>query len=63
MGVRAMNLLPQADKFFLESARRSQQHARRELDTLYANIEETRRIIHASRKLLDRLAATSKLPT
>jgi hypothetical protein len=43
------------DHQFIESARRSQLRAESQLDSLQSTIAETRRVLEASRKLLEKL--------
>ncbi|ESZ56524.1 hypothetical protein [Mesorhizobium sp. L103C131B0] len=44
------------DHQFIESARRSQLRAESQLDSLQSTIAETRRVLEASRKLLEKIA-------
>ncbi|ESX09633.1 hypothetical protein X766_33435 [Mesorhizobium sp. LSJC255A00] len=46
----------ESDHQFIEGARRSQRWAERELESLQSTIQETRRILEASRKLLEKIA-------
>ncbi|ESW86656.1 hypothetical protein X769_19405 [Mesorhizobium sp. LSJC268A00] len=43
------------DHQFIESARRSQLRAESQLDSLQSTIAETRRVLEASRKLLEKI--------
>ncbi|ESZ54617.1 hypothetical protein X727_33375 [Mesorhizobium sp. L103C119B0] len=50
------------DHQFIESARRGQRWAERELESLQSTIQETRRILEASRKLLAKIAERKDHP-
>ncbi|RWM70081.1 MAG: hypothetical protein EOR81_32585 [Mesorhizobium sp.] len=49
------------DNFDLEAARLNESRARADIDDLRQTINDTRRLILASRKLLDRIAADDTL--
>ncbi|ESX15625.1 hypothetical protein X766_24385 [Mesorhizobium sp. LSJC255A00] len=54
--LRGMKDKWESDHQFVEGARRSQRWAERELESLQSTIQETRRVLEASRKLLEKIA-------
>ncbi|ESX09411.1 hypothetical protein X768_18515 [Mesorhizobium sp. LSJC265A00] len=50
------------DHQFIESARRGQRRAESQLESLQSTIQETRRVLEASRKLLEKIAERKDHP-